>query len=203
MTLSTSDAQLPARVQAYIKAVVQTCAQRHAPLVSVVLFGSATSGGFSEDLSDVDVILVVRDESPRTTRRGAGEEIARLETVHGLRSATAEASRGLRAHIERAVGHGFSCFVCTRSDLISGDVARVLNLLPLETPFLDRIIFASIVASAVTVWGENLLPRIRVPSVRRVDVGKAFFAFSSQVCLSAMTFPVLPQATKYAMGALN
>jgi hypothetical protein len=41
--LSTSDAasgvQLPARVQTYIEALVQTCAQDRAPLVSVVLFG--------------------------------------------------------------------------------------------------------------------------------------------------------------------
>ena len=87
--------------------------------------------------------------------------------------------------------------------MISGDVARVLDLRPLETPFVDRIIFASIVASAVTVWGEELLPRVPVPSVRRLDVFKALFAFSSQVLLSAVTFPALPDATKYAMGTLK
>jgi hypothetical protein len=96
-----------------------------------------------------------------------------------------------------------SCFVCTRGDLLSGDVARVLDLGPLEAPFVDRIIFASIVASAVTVWGEDLLPRVPVPSVRRFDILKAMFALSSQVVLSAATFPALPDATKYAMGALK
>ena len=109
----------------------------------------------------------------------------------------------LQARIERAVGHGFSCFVCTRGDLISGDVTRVLDLRPLEAPFVDRIVFASIVASAVTVWGENLMPQVPVPSVRRLDVFKALFGFSGQVFLSAVTFPVLPDATKYAMGALK
>ena len=55
----------------------------------------------------------------------------------------------------------------------------------------------------MTVWGEDLLPRVAVPSVRRLDVFKALFGFSSQVMLSAVTFPVLPDATKYAMGALK
>ena len=206
-TLSTSDAasdaRLPARVQAYVEALVQTCAQHRVPLVSMVLFGSAAKGGFSGDVSDVDLIIVVPDDASRAKRRRLGEEVARLETVHGLRLATAHSLGRLRALIERAVGHGFSCFVCTRSDLISGDVARVLDLRPLEAPFVDRIVFASIVASAVTVWGEDLLPRVPVPPVRRLDVFKALFAFSGGVFLSAVTFPVVRDATKYAMGTLK
>ena len=206
-TVSTSDAasgaRLPARVQAYVEALVQTCAQHRIPLVSMVLFGSAAKGGFSRDVSDVDLIIVVPDDASRAKRRRLGEEVARLETVHGLRPATAHSRGRLRALIERAVGHGLSCFVCTRSDLISGDVARVLDLRPLEAPFVDRIVFASIVASAVTVWGEDLLPRVPVPPVRRLDVFKALFAFSGGVFLSAVTFPVVRDATKYAMGTLK
>jgi hypothetical protein len=172
-------------------------------LVSAVLFGSAAKGGFSGDVSDVDVIMVVPDDASRETRRRLGGDVARLEAFHGLRPATTHSPGRLRTLIERAVGHGFSCFVCTRGDLISGDLARVIDLRPLETPFVDRIIFASIVASAVTVWGEDLLPRVHVPSVRRLDVFKAFFGFSCQVVLSIVTFPALPEATKYAMGALK
>jgi hypothetical protein len=172
-------------------------------LVSVVLFGSAAKGGFSGDVSDVDVIIVVSDDASRAKRLRLGEDVARLETLHELRPATTRSPGGLRARIERAVGHGFSCFVCTRSDLISGDVARVLDLRPWEAPLVDRIVFASIVGSAMTVWGEDLLPRVPVPSVRRLDVFKALFGFSSQVLLSAVTFPMLPDATKYAMGALK
>src|SRR5437870_3687826 len=163
-----SEAPLPVRVRTYVEALVQTCAQDRVPLVSVVLFGSAAKGGFSGDVSDVDLILVVADDTSRVDRRRLGEGVARLEAVHGLGPAMTDAPGRLQARIERAVGHGFSCFVCTRGDLISGDVARVLDLRPLETPFVDRIVFASIVASAVTVWGENLMPQVPVPSVRRL-----------------------------------
>jgi tRNA nucleotidyltransferase (CCA-adding enzyme) len=61
--LSTSDeasgVQLPARVHTYIEALVRTCSQDGALLVSVVLFGSAAKGGFAGDVSDVDLIIVV------------------------------------------------------------------------------------------------------------------------------------------------
>jgi hypothetical protein len=172
-------------------------------LVSVVLFGSAAKGGFSEDISDVDLIIVVPDDASRATRRRLGEDVARLEAFHGFRPATTHAPGAVRARIERAVGHGFPCGVCTRADLISGDVARVLGLRPLEALLVDRIVFANIIASAITVWGEDLLPHVPVPSVRRLDVFKALFAFAGVVLLSAVTFPALPDATKYAMGALK
>jgi len=172
-------------------------------LVSVALFGSAAKGGFADDVSDVDVIIVVSDDGCRAQRLRLGERVARLETDHELRAATTHPAGALRTRIERAVGHGVSCFVCTRSDLISGDVARVLDLRRWEAWLVDRIVFASIVASAVTVWGEDLVPRVQAPAVRRLDVFKALFGFSGQVMLSAVAFPALPDATKYAMGVLK
>jgi len=207
MITSTPDAasgiQLPVRVRTYLEALVQSCAKDRAPLVSVILFGSAAKGGFSGEVSDVDLIIVVSDDASRTQRRRLTEDVARLEALHGLRPPTTNSRGGLGMLIERVMGHGFSCFVCTRSDLVSGDVARVLGVRPLETLFVDRIVFASIVASAVTVWGEDLIPQVAVPSVRRLDVFKALFTFSNQVLLSTVAFPVLPDATKYAMGALK
>jgi predicted nucleotidyltransferase len=195
--------QLPARVQTYLDALVQTCAQDGPLLVSVVLFGSAAKGGFSGEVSDVDLIIVLSDDASRSQRRQLADDVAHLEALHGLRPATTHSAGSLRALIDRVMAHGFSCFVCTRGDVISGDVGRVLDLRPLETLFLDRIVFASIVASAVTVWGEDLLPRVAVPSIRRLDVFKALFGFFGQVVASAVTFPALPDATKYAMGTLK
>ena len=104
--LSTSDAasgaQLPARVQAYIEVLVQTCAQDRAPLVSVVLFGSAAKGGFSGHISDVDVIIVVSDDASRAIRLRLGEDVARLETLHESRPSTSHSPRGIQARLERA-----------------------------------------------------------------------------------------------------
>src|SRR4051812_1485812 len=195
--------QLPARVRTYIDALLQACADRGTPLQSVVVFGSAAQGGFSGDVSDVDLIVVVPDGASRTMRDTLREDVARIETRQGLRSVLAAPAGRLRSRVERAVGHGFSCFVCTRSDVVSGDVARVLDLTSIEALFVDRIVLAGIIASAVSVAGEDLLSQVKVPPVRRLDRFKALFGFSSQVFLGALTFAVLLDATKYAMGALK
>src|SRR5439155_1439325 len=60
-----------------------------------------------------------------------------------------------------------------------------------------------LVGSAVTVYGEELLPYVPLPPIRRFDVLKAFHGLFAQVLLSVAVFPVLPDATKYAMGALK
>jgi hypothetical protein len=69
--------------------------------------------------------------------------------------------------------------------------------------FVNRVVIPSIVASAVTVWGEDLLPRIALPPIRRLDVCKAFFGLFSQAWTAAALFPALPHATRFAMGAMK
>src|SRR5262245_4833048 len=194
------DRPLSPNVRTYLDELIGACARIEQPLVSLILFGSAASGGFSAD-SDVDLMIVVPDDTAPAAKRRLRVEVTRLEVAHGFRPAHPTGT--LRARIERAVGHLFSCFICTRDDLTSGDVARIPALRPVEALFVDRIVLASIVASAVTAWGEELLPQVPVPPVRRLDVFKALFGFSCQIVLIVQVFPVLPDATKYAMGALK
>jgi predicted nucleotidyltransferase len=170
--------------------------------VSLVLFGSGVSGGLS-GLSDVDLILVVPDDAAAEDTRRLRESIARLEAEYGFRRATRGTPGALKAVIERAVGYNVACCVCTRADLLSGDVARLLDLRRWEAFFVDRIVLASIIGSAVTVAGIDLLPHVRVPRVRRLDVGKALLASAAQLVLTIVVFPILPIATKYAMGTLK
>src|SRR5205809_7370490 len=112
--LSTPDValgrQLLPRVQTYLDELLRTCAQIEQPLVSVILFGSAASGGFSS-ASDVDLMIVVPDDTTPEGKRRLRAEVTRLEIAHGFRPA--HPRRALQARIERAVGHLFSCFICT------------------------------------------------------------------------------------------
>jgi Nucleotidyltransferase domain len=172
-------------------------------LVSVVLFGSAATGGFSSGVSDVDAIIVLADGATRDDRKRLLHDVSLLEVSHGLRAPPGRAKTALERFAERTGGHGLSSFVCTRADLLSGDIAKILGLRRVETLLVDRIVLASIVASAMTVWGEDVLLQVRVPPVRRLDVMKAFFAFANQALLAIVAFPVLPEATRYAMGTLK
>jgi predicted nucleotidyltransferase len=206
MTLGTTFNEvcppLPERVQIYLGEVIQVCAQDGRPVVCLVLFGSATKGGFS-DVSDVDLIVVLPDEATPADKRRLRATVTQLESRHGLRPTAPRAPWKIQPRIERAAGHLFPCCVCTRSELLSGDAAQVLGLHRWEAPFLDRIVFASIVASAVTISGEDIVSQIHVLPIRRVDVFRALFALSCQLALALVTFPFLPDATKFAMAALK
>ena len=194
--------QLGSRVLQYIDAVAQLHTCGVSSLVSVILFGSAASGAAAES-SDVDLIIVLPDSATAEDRRRLHVAISDLEIAHGLRLPATRPKNPLERFAEHAGGDAHSCFLCTRADLLSGYVARVFSLRPVEELFVDRIIFASVVVSAKTVWGEDLLPRIPLPPLRRLDVFKALFGFAGLILSSAVAFPILPDATRYAMGALK
>jgi hypothetical protein len=190
------------RVQEYLDAVAQVHAGGVVSLVSVILFGSAANGAFSES-SDVDLIIVIPNEASEGDRRLLCSAVTDLEIAHGLRLPGGRPKNPLEMFAEHAGGHAHSCFFCTRGDLISGDVARVFGLRAAEEMFLERIFLASVIVSAKTVWGEDLLSLVPLPSLRHLDVFKALFRLTGLVLFSAVAFPVLSDATRYAMGALK
>src|SRR5438094_10490875 len=109
--LSTPDVahgrQLLPRVQTYLDDRLRICAQIEQPIVSMILFGSAASGGFSS-VSDVDLMIVVPDKTTSEGKRKLGAEVAHLEIAHGFRPP--HPTGVLQRRVERAVGHLFSCF---------------------------------------------------------------------------------------------
>ncbi len=193
---------MASRVQQYIDAVAQLHACGENLLVSVILFGSAASEAFSES-SDVDLILVLPNEAGLEDRRRLREAVSDLEITHGLRLPASRRKNPLEMFAERAGGEAHSCFFCTRDDLISGDAARVFGLRAAEKLFVDRIVLSSVIISAKTVWGEELLSLITLPPLRRLDVFKALFGLAGLTLLSVVAFPVLYDATRYGMGALK
>jgi len=190
------------RVQQYLDAVAQLHAGGVDSLVSLILFGSAASGAFRET-SDVDLMIVVPDGTSEEDRRLLHGQVAALERAHGLRLPESRRKNPLEMFAEHAGGHAHSFFFCTRGDLISGDAARIFSLRPAEAVFLERTFLASVVVSAKTVWGEDLLSVVPLLPLRRRDVFKALFRLTGLVMFCAAGFPVLPDATRYAMGALK
>jgi predicted nucleotidyltransferase len=190
-------------VRKYLEAVAQLRLSSGVPLVSVILFGSAAKGAFAANVSDVDLIIVLPDTASLADRREIQEKVFARELTHGFRVASDRIRGSLEKYLERWAGYSLSGFVCTRSDLLSGEVTRVLGLSPFETVFVDRIVFSSVIVSAVTVWGEELLGQVPIPALRRLDVLKALFNFMSAILMSAAVFPMFPKATKYAMGVLK
>jgi hypothetical protein len=194
--------KMSSRLQQYLDGVAQLHPEGILSLVSVILFGSAASGAFSES-SDVDLIIVIPDGTSPEDIRLLRFALTELEIMHGFRFPESRPKNPLEKFAEHAGGHAHSFFFCTRSDLISGDVARIFGLQAAEEVFLERTFLASVIVSAKTVWGEDLLSLVPLLSLRRLDVFKALFRLTGLVLLSATAFPVLSDATKYAMGAVK
>src|SRR5438093_7732769 len=76
---------IPPHVQAYLEALVRECLDSRPGLVSIVLFGSLATGGFSAKASDVDLILIVSDGTSEEDRRRLREAAERIEALHGFR----------------------------------------------------------------------------------------------------------------------
>ena len=193
-------------VAAYLADVVAACAAPAGPLVSLVLFGSAATGGYTASISDVDLLIVLRDDTAAAERCRVRDAVAALEARHGLakppRRGPAPA-RALAAFVDRVTANVRAFFVCTRADLLSGDPARILGVSPVQAAFVDRVAVPSIVASGRSVWGEDLLAAVPLPPIRRLDVAKAFLGLFGQALFTVAWYPLLPAATRYAMDTLK
>ena len=194
---------VPLRVQAYVETIVLMCAGGGRGLVSVVLFGSAAIGGWVETVSDVDLILVVPDLATDEDMDRLRNEVERIEILHRLCNHSAHGQPLLEKFLNRVTAHDRSFFICTRGDLLSGNIGRILHIHPLQTIFVDRIVLANFVASGITFWGEAMLPLIPVAPIRRFDVFKSLFGLFPMAMLCAAIFPLHPRMTKYSMGVLK
>lgn len=200
---TASGSAVPSRVQAYVEAIADTCAKGGPGLVSVVLYGSAAIGGWVETVSDVDLILVVPDSASDEDTDRLRSEVERIEILQGLRVHSARDKPALERLLDRVTANVRSFFICSRGDLLSGDIGRILRLHPAQAMFVDRVVLANIVTSGITVMGEDLLPLVPVAPIRRLDVFKAFFGLFSTALQCVTIFPLHPTITRYAMGVLK
>jgi hypothetical protein len=193
---------MPTRIPQYLEALAQLRCGGGAPPLSLILFGSTATGATSAS-SDVDTILILPDEVGPGERHRLLGQVSALEIAHGLRVPPSRPKNPLERYMEHAGGDQHSCLLCTRADLLSGDAGRVFGLRAAEALFVDRIVLATVIVSARTVWGEDLLPLVALPPIRRLDVFKALLGLGGMAFLSLAANPVLPDATRYAMGALK
>ena len=175
-------------VKAYLDAVV--AAAGGSRIISVILFGSAATGGYTPQASDVDLILVLENDV------AVRPILARIKNLEPRRT-------GVDAWMDRIAGTDHSCFVCTRQQLLHAEVANILNISPVQSVFVDRTVLPSMLSSARTVRGEDLLTAIQTPAIRRIDIGIAWFGLVSQLVTSLAIYPLTTNATKFAMGALK
>lgn len=198
--------KLAERVGAFVTEIARVCGPQGS-LVSIILFGSASTGGYADGLSDLDLLFVLRDgissgEEERIVRAVEEKEIEHRFSKPRI-GAEGVLARAMHSVANRVTANVRGFFVCSKADLLSGDPGRVLDLPRIQAVFVDRIAVPSILGSGTTVWGENLLTQVRLPPIRRFDVGKSFFSLFSQLLFVIVLYPVLSGATRYALDTLK
>jgi len=190
-------------VESYLSSVVGACAGPDSGIVSAILFGSAATGGYAPEISDIDLLIVLVDRATEQDRCRVRDTLSDIEARCGLGKQHPQRRRALDAFADRITANVRSFFVCTRADLLSGDPARILGISASQAMFVDRIAVPSILASGETIWGEHLLSHVPLPPIRRFDVAKAFFSLFNQVLFVVVAYPLLSNGTKQAMDTLK
>ena len=139
----------------YISSVVRACEDPDSGIISAILFGSAATGSYSPEISDVDLLIVLHDGATAEDRRRVRDTISDHEDRSGVRKQHPDRPGALDAFADRVTANVRSFFVCTRADLLSGDPARILGISALQAFFVDRVAIPSILASGLTFWDEH------------------------------------------------
>ena len=71
------------------------------------------------------------------------------EILHRLRSHSTHGQPVLEKFLNRVTAHDRTFFICTRGDLLSGNIGRILRIHPLQALFVDRIVLANFAIDVV------------------------------------------------------
>ena len=200
-------ANAPPAVIAYLSEVADACSGSFDSLLSVVAFGSAITGSYETNTSDVDLLIVLADTADEIERERVRNGVASLEDRHALvkyrPSGQSRVAKALKRFADRTSDNDRSFFVCSRADLLSGEPRRILNLPWPQAVLVDGVVVPSMLASAITIWGEDILDDVRCQAIGRVDVAKSLFALSTASLFAASVYVIFPDVTKYAMDTLK
>ena len=174
-------------------------------LLSLIIFGSAIKGEYQPDLSDVDLIFVLNDKTSKKAKAHISEGLSELEYKYSLRKRNGSMVDTVYKRAEDMTGMYVSHFVCYRRDFLSAKFSKIFNL----NLFLCKIfaptdvVWASVIKSASTLWGENLLIKTTFSEIKKNQIKKSK-RMNLVLCFAALiTYILHPDATKYAMEAVK
>ncbi|MBY8999377.1 MAG: nucleotidyltransferase domain-containing protein [Candidatus Heimdallarchaeota archaeon] len=174
-------------------------------LLSLIIFGSVAKGEYQPDLSDVDIIFVINDKTSKKDKTYISRELTKLEYKHTFRKKNGSIVDTVYKRAEDMTGMYVSHFVCYRKEFHAAKFSKVfnVNLLLCKLFAPTDVVWASVVKSATTLWGENLLEKASLAEVRRSQIKKSKVMNLALCTAALLTYIFHPHATKYAMEAVK
>ncbi|MEM2900801.1 MAG: nucleotidyltransferase domain-containing protein, partial [Thermoplasmata archaeon] len=176
-----SDLVLPDRARKFLDELSNALENYEDKIVSIILFGSLVKGGHSA-LSDVDMIIVVKDEISDSQISEIEEKVRVIEEKNEYRTKPIEkrsiserfVSR-LGSFVELRTGMFVSHFICRRKDFLDANFAKIFNTTPVVTELLapSSLVLSGVLSHAKTIYGEELLNKVKRPEFGLVDILKS------------------------------
>ena len=197
------------KVRDYVRRIIQrsvTICGAH--LRSVVLFGSAARGQFSKDISDIDVILVVSDDTPNQVVRKLDTELERFEENQGPMKH--------RSHFLKLFSYKTalfrSHFVVREGPLRSLNTHRLfIQARSFGLP-LGRLLFflapaglvlRNVLRDAVVVHGENVISSLRLPDPTYSSIVHSFLVSFALSLFGTLTSVLFTDGTMFSLESLK
>ncbi len=198
--------KLPINLIEYLDEVRRMADKKSYGIVSIGMFGSIIVGGFSRYVSDVDLLVVLADGVPRKSKHAISCELEALEIKHGLREYPTSRLKHIYSVCDRKIGGFNSITICYKRDLLSENAAAIFDVNPVAEFLLvswHTFIFSQIIVTTKTIWGEDFISHLHLPAITKGHLIKnCILNLIRNVC-SFLGYPILPNATKYAMSILK
>jgi len=196
---------LAPKARNYIGESIGAILKNKIDLLSLIIFGSVVRGEYQPDLSDVDIIFVINDKTSKKDKARIRRDLTKLEHKHAFRKKNGSIVNTVYRRAEDMTGMYVSHFVCYRKEFLAAKFSKVFNvnlfLCKLFAP--TDVVWASVVKSATTLWGENLLEKTSLAEVKKSQIKKSK-KMNHVLCTAALvTYIFHPDATKYAMEAVK
>lgn len=196
---------LTPKARNYIGEAIGLILKNKIDLLSLIIFGSAVKGEYQPDLSDVDTIFVISDKTSKEDKIRINKELDELEYKHSFRKKNGSVVDAVYKRAEDITGMYISHFVCYRKEFLSAKFSKVfnVNLLLCKIFAPTDVVWASVIKSATTLWGENLLEKVSLSYVTKNQIRKSRM-MNLALCVSAfLSYIIHPDATKYAMESVK
>ncbi|MFQ5978176.1 MAG: nucleotidyltransferase domain-containing protein [Candidatus Heimdallarchaeota archaeon] len=170
---------------------------------SIILFGSYATKQ-NKQISDLDLLIVMKDSVDRETLHKISRNLRWLEQAVGLVKPPKGSERVLRA-IEVKTGMFVCHFLCRRRDFINWRFARVFSLSRFFAKLLapGDLVRMGFQASAITIVGEDLLSKIPHQKPRPTQLLKSCSMNLLHAMGSLLIGILSSRATIYSMEAVK
>lgn len=146
------------RASNYLKAVISELKKVEEKVVSVILFGSLAKGGTTK-LSDVDLLVVLDDESTPGLISKIDETLTKIENEYGYGESPEGFTEKLVFCVKRRTGMFVSHFVCRERDFKDKDFPEIFStekfLSSLIAP--GDLVLNNLGQEGKILYGKNLL----------------------------------------------